>query len=163
MPGYKKLKNVDPNCFACGPDNQHGLKMTFESNGTKLRSFVKIPSYMRGWSNLVHGGILSTICDEIMSWAAIHLTGRFILTRDLAVSYLKPVTLDQELEVTGYIKERTDKRNAVVCAEIRNEKGELCTTGQGNFALFSAENFRKFNIIPDELIDEMLSVIDTIQ
>ena len=59
--------------------------------------------------------------------------------------------------MTGFIKERIDKRNAVVCAEVKNEKGELCTTNQGDFALFSQENFRKLNIMPEELIDEMVA------
>ncbi len=160
MTEYRKLEHVDMDCFACGPENPHGLHMTFETNGEALRSTVTIPSYLRGWHNLVHGGILSTICDEVMSWAAIYLTQRFILTRGLNVRYLKPVTIGETVTATGFIKERIDKRNAVVCAEIKNEKGELCTTSQGDFALFSPENFRKLNIMPENLIDEMLATFE---
>jgi len=153
---YTKLEHVDMKCFACGPENPHGLKMKFETNGEKLRSFVTIPDYMIGWSNLVHGGILSTILDEIMSWSAIQLTQRLILTKNLKIEYLKPVTMGQHLTATGFIKERIDERNAVVAGKILNDKGQLCTQSQGDFALFTPEAFRKLNILPDDLIDEMV-------
>ncbi|MCP4022847.1 MAG: PaaI family thioesterase [Desulfobacteraceae bacterium] len=157
---YQKIKGASKDCFACGPENPHGLHMSFETNGESLRSIVPIQPYMRGWHNLVHGGILSTICDEIMSWSALHLTRRFILTKNLNVSYLKPATIGQKLTATGFIKERIDDRNAIVACEIRDEKGELCTKGLGEFALFTPEYFRKLNIMPDELIDEMMAVFE---
>ena len=77
--GWKPLEGVDRECFACGVMNDYGLKMTFESYGEMLRSFLTVKPQFRGWSNLVHGGILSTILDETMSWSAIHLMQRFIL------------------------------------------------------------------------------------
>ena len=58
---WNHIENVDTLCFACGRDNAHGLQMIFESNGEKLRSTVTIPEHHRGWSNLVHGGILATL------------------------------------------------------------------------------------------------------
>ncbi|WP_022667046.1 PaaI family thioesterase [Desulfospira joergensenii] len=158
---YKRIERVDTDCFACGRDNPHGLHMRFETNGENLRSSITVPCHMRGWSNLVHGGILSTICDEIMSWSAIYLTRRFILTKSLSLTFLKPVFIDREIMARGFIKERVDERNAVVGAEILDKNGEICTRARGEFALFTPEDFRKFKIMPDELIDEMSASFET--
>ncbi len=152
---WDRIPNIDMNCFGCGPNNHHGLKMTFETNGEKLRSTVIVPDHLRGWSNIVHGGVLSTICDEIMAWAAIYLTKRFILTRTMTTTFLKPVTTGSRLETFGFIKERTDERNALMAGEIYNEKGELCTRSMGEFVLFTPDTFKKLNIIPDGLLDQM--------
>ncbi|MCP3874956.1 MAG: PaaI family thioesterase [Desulfobacteraceae bacterium] len=156
MNKWKKIPNVDSSCFACGPKNPHGLKMTFESNGKKLRSTLIVPDHMRGWSNLVHGGILSTICDEVMAWAAIYLSKRFILTRTMTTSFLKPVIIGSKLEIFGYIKERIDERNAILAGEIYDEKGQLCTTSTGEFVLFTPDSFKKLNIMPNDLLDQMM-------
>jgi len=152
---WDKIPNIDMDCFGCGPNNHHGLQMTFETNGEKLRSFVTVPDHLRGWSNIVHGGVLSTICDEIMAWAAIYLTKRFILTRSMTTTFLKPVFTGTKLEAFGFIKERIDQRNALLSGEIYNEKGELCTVSTGEFVLFTPDSFKKLNIIPDGLLDQM--------
>ena len=77
MPEDKKYTRLpvdeDHNCFACGPANPHGLHMSFMSNGEVVVSHLTVPEHRRGWNNMVHGGIISTILDEGMSWAAIHL------------------------------------------------------------------------------------------
>ena len=157
---WDKISHVDMNCFGCGPKNSHGLKMTFETNGEKLRSSVTVPGHLRGWSNIVHGGVLSTICDEIMAWAAIYLSKRFILTKTITTSFLEPVTIGSSLETFGYIKERINERNAIMAGEIYNEKGRLCTISTGEFVLFTPDDFKKLNIIPDDLIKEMTGMFN---
>ncbi|MCD4721250.1 MAG: PaaI family thioesterase [Desulfobacula sp.] len=157
---WEKIPNVDMNCFGCGSENHHGLKMTFERKQEKIRSIVIVPDHLRGWSNIVHGGVLSTICDEIMGWAAMHLAKRFMLTKTINTSFLKPVTIGSKLKALGYIKERIDERNAIMAGEIYNEKGQLCTMSIGEFALFTPDNFKKLNIVPNDLISKMAGVFN---
>jgi len=65
---YTQLSvDEDHNCFACGPANPHGLHMTFQSNGKVVMSHLSVPDHLRGWNNMVHGGIISTILDEVMA------------------------------------------------------------------------------------------------
>lgn len=157
---WEKIPNVDMNCFGCGPENHHGLKMTFETNGEKLRSIVIVPDHLRGWSNIVHGGVLSTICDEIMAWAAIYFSKRFILTKTMKISFLKPVTIGSRLEVIGYIKEQIDERNIIMAGEIYNEKDRMCAKSTGEFVLFTHEEFQQLNIMPDDLLNKMTNMFD---
>ena len=152
---WMPLEGVDRKCFACGVMNEHGLKMQFESNGERVRSRVLVKPQFRGWSNLVHGGILSTFLDEIMSWTAIHLTQRFILTKGMKVSFKKPVLIETPLTVAGEIKERISERKAIVSAEIKDASGDVCAVSEGEFILFTVEEFRQKRVMPDEELEAM--------
>jgi len=156
---WSPLVNIDRECFGCGPDNPHGLKMRFESNGSMIRSMVIMEPRFRGWSNLIHGGILSTMLDEVMGWTVIHLTGKFMLTKSMQVSFRKPVRVGAALSVTGFIRERMGEKRVLVAAEIRNEAGELCAESAAEFALFSIEQFRRMRILPEEELAAMAAAI----
>jgi uncharacterized protein (TIGR00369 family) len=153
------LARVDRHCFGCGFENLHGLQMQFLTNGEQVRSSLTMEPRFRGWSNLIHGGVLATILDEMMGWTVLVLTSRFMLTRGMQVAYRKPVRVGAKLSVTGYIKEQNRGKRAVAVAEIRDEVGELCATSEGVFALFSYEQFKKMQILPDEDLEAMWAVI----
>ncbi len=145
---WKPLPNLDKNCFACGSENHSGLNMTFATNGEQLRTQLVVAPQFRGWSKLVHGGVISTILDETMSWAAIILTKRFILTKKMTIEFLRPVYIDSPLCAIGYIKERNGERTALVTGQLFDDQERLCATSQGEFVLFSKERFAKLEILP---------------
>jgi len=156
---WQPLAAVDRECFGCGPENPHGLQMRFESNGTMLRSTVKMEQRFRGWSNLIHGGILSTMLDEMMGWTVIILTGKFMLTRTMQVAFKRPVYIGAVLTVTGSIKERVSEKRVLVKAEIRDEEGLVCAESEGEFALFTREQFLRMGIMPEEDLEAMAAAI----
>lgn len=156
---WQPLLAVDRECFGCGPENPHGLKMRFESNGRELRSRVKMEARFRGWSNLIHGGILSTMLDEMMGWTVIILTGKFMLTRTMQVAFKRPVRIGAELTITGSIKERVSEKRVLVQAEIRDEDGLVCAESEGEFALFTREQFQRMGIMPEEDLAAMAAAI----
>lgn len=149
-PLWKPLPSLDKECFGCGLENQSGLHMTFETNGQQIRTKLIVPSQFRGWSKLIHGGVISTILDETMSWAAIFLTKRFILTKQMTVQFLRPIYVGSSLCGIGYIKEITGERRAIVKGELFDDQGKLCATSEGEFVLFSKEQFAKLDILPEE-------------
>lgn len=155
---WNPLRNIDNHCFGCGPENHHGLKMQFLSNGEQVRGNVTVPPHLRGWRNLVHGGILATIIDETMSWSAIHLLRRFILTKEMTVSYKKPVPVGTSLIATGYLRKRKDERNATMEATITDTHGDICCKGKGEFVLFTHEQFSEMKLLPEELLREMAEI-----
>ena len=77
----------DTKCFACGKNNPEGLHMEFYTDEKSVFSKLVIPETKRGWDQVVHGGILSTILDEIMAWTAIYFTGSFMLTKNMTVNF----------------------------------------------------------------------------
>ena len=157
---WRQLENIDSHCFGCGPENSHGLQMRFATNGTMLRSQVTMAERFRGWSNLIHGGVLSTLLDEIMGWSVIILTGRFMLTRTITVTFKRPVRVGASLTITGWIKERVDDRRVLVAAEIREAGSDaLCVAAEGEFALFTQEQFQRMRILPEEDLATMAAAI----
>ena len=154
---YRKITNFtsDRSCFACGEMNPVGLKMRFETNGNTLKSRITLSEHMCGWSRLAHGGILSTLLDEIMSWTAIHLLESLILTKNMRIEYVKPVYVGRPLLVKGWVVEHSGPREALIGAELFDEQTDrLCARAQGEFALFSSKTMRRMGIIDDDTLDD---------
>jgi hypothetical protein len=64
---YRKLSNSDThNCFACSPGNPYGLHMQLHTDEESVMSRITLPEHFSGWGRVVHGGILSTLLDEIL-------------------------------------------------------------------------------------------------
>lgn len=156
---WQVLPKIDKNCFGCGADNHHGLNMSFETNGEKVRSSLIVPEHLRGWNNIVHGGVISTIADEIMAWAAIRLLQRFILTRSITTTFLKPVFIGSTLHAYGFIENRVNDKKAIMACEILNHEDKVCAKATGDFALFTPEEFEKLDLIPKPLLEEMTAIL----
>ncbi|MBU1566351.1 MAG: PaaI family thioesterase [Proteobacteria bacterium] len=152
---WKSLRNLDKDCFGCGSENESGLHMTFETNGEQIRTKLTVSSQFRGWSKLVHGGVISTILDETMSWAAIILTKSFILTKKMTIEFQRPVYVGSSLCGIGYIKEKGGERKAIVKGELFDDQGRLCATSEGEFVLYSKEQFAKLAILQEEDLQAM--------
>jgi len=107
------------NCFACGPDHPHGLKLRFRVNGTGSVVADWTPSKTwEGFRGIIHGGIVSTVLDEAMS-KAVAATGRPALTCHLEVRLKRHVAPGEPLIVRGWVVGR-QRRRIQAEAEIRD-------------------------------------------
>ncbi|UCF69744.1 MAG: PaaI family thioesterase [candidate division WOR-3 bacterium] len=61
---------MDEYCFACGPRNENGLKLRIIEADDGVRARIEPPAWSQGYPNVVHGGIIATILDELAVWAA---------------------------------------------------------------------------------------------
>ena len=148
---YKQLPNDRGHrCFGCSPLNPHGLQMTFYTDETAVYSKVKVPEHLCGWNNLVHGGVLTTIMDEIMSWAVIYLLKRVPMTKSITVDFLKPVYVGRALQVQGTLLEKTGKHDVLMEGRIFNEADACCARATGTLAVFSPAVARRMRITDDE-------------
>ena len=75
----KKLSD-DRYCFACGPLNPIGLHMEVSFLEDKATSRLALEKEFQGWNNIVHGGMVATILDEIMAHAVMHYVGKSVTT-----------------------------------------------------------------------------------
>lgn len=91
-------------CFACGPLNPIGLKLEFteEADGTYVTHFTGLPEH-QSYDGIIHGGILSTLLDEIMA-RYLYVQGKNAVTARLEVRYLKPTPIGVSLTIKGRIK-----------------------------------------------------------
>ena len=151
--GYTQLPvRDDHNCFACGPANPYGLHMRFSANEDTVISRLTVPEHLRGWNTMVHGGIISTILDEIMSWAAIHLLKSIIVTRSMTVEFKNQVHIGQELKAEGKVLEIVNRKEAIMEGYLYHPDGGLCASARGTFALLKPKVAVRLGVVAaDEL------------
>ena len=145
-------------CFGCGPDNKAGLGMQFFSDGNSVVSRVAVPDHLCGWGRVVHGGIITTMLDEVMGWTAISLLRHLVLTKSLHVQFEKPLFAGQMLWLAGRVQEKTSEREALLSGEVFNPAGERCATAQGVFALFTGDAAKKLGFLDPDLVDEITAL-----
>lgn len=131
-------------CFGCSPTNLSGLHMRFYTDEKALYSWLRVPPHLSGWQDIVHGGVTTTILDEVMGWSAIYLLKTLVLTKSISVDFLKPVFIEQELRAEGWVIEKRGDREAVMKGLLFDSSGTLCSRARGVFALFTPEMAGKF-------------------
>jgi acyl-coenzyme A thioesterase PaaI-like protein len=93
-------------CFGCGPENDAGLRLTFESGASgRLRTRFVPREIHGGWEGVFHGGLMATLLDEAMM-AYLFRNGIHAATADLHVRFRKPVRLGEELVVEAWEEAR---------------------------------------------------------
>lgn len=154
MPGFVRLESFssDNACFACGSENPFGLHMHLYSDGHIVMARTAVPGHMCGWGNLIHGGILTTLLDETMSWAAIHLLKKLILTRTMQVEFLLPVAPNTTVRTEGRIDRQIKNTEALVSASLYDARDQECARATGRFALLSARMMRRMKIMDEQTI-----------
>jgi uncharacterized protein (TIGR00369 family) len=112
-------------CFVCGAHNLHGLHLRFRREGNEVLAEFTPQAQHAGFRGLVHGGILATVLDEAMFWAAASTTKRFCLAAELNVRFVSKVVVGQKLTVVARL--RADRRRLwESSAELRNEADAIC-------------------------------------
>jgi uncharacterized protein (TIGR00369 family) len=101
----------------------------------------------------VHGGVISTILDEIMSWTGIYMLKQITMTKSMTVDFLKPVYIRSELNAEGRVLERTGKHEALIEGRLYNEKGTLCASSNAHFAIFSPAVAKRLGIAQKEHLE----------
>lgn len=95
----------DSMCFACGKKNPHGLKLEFSDEDGRVTTSIAFDKRYQGYSNVVHGGLVSTVLDEAMVTLINHM-GRLAVTGELRVRFLRPVPVGEPITVSAVLDER---------------------------------------------------------
>ena len=128
-------------CFGCGDANPQGMHLHFDRDEQRQRIVGKFrlgPEY-QGATGFIHGGIIATVLDEVMSKVSRFSNVRAV-TAELTVEYLKPVRVGEELTVEGF-NARREGRQLYHEGEIRDAAGALLARGRGRFVVVDLERF----------------------
>ncbi len=146
-------------CFACGTANPIGLHLDFYRMGDRICSDVTLGQYYEGWANMAHGGIISTLLDEVMSWTLIYFRRRFFVTRKMELKYVRPVPIGQPLTVKGKLLDG-DSRLIHVRGELFDSDKKLLARSLGEFAFLPEERLSE---VPQGLKTEMKALFEKMQ
>lgn len=150
----KQIPNrFNSTCFACSPKNPSGLQMHFMAGEDFVQSELQIPQHLCGWNNLAHGGILTTILDEIMSWTAMHFLKQLVMTKTLNISFLKSINVGETIKAVGRVKQKSGRHEVIMEGVLCDQKGRECVKAEAVFATLSPKIANRFGINREEYPD----------
>ncbi len=138
----RRRKNIselwDPanHCFVCGPSNPGGLRVRFrleEDDGEEVcrAEFTPGPTHV-GYSDMLHGGILYSLLDDVMAnWS--FLQGQRAHTARCEVRYRDAVPMGVGLKLEGRLLRRRGRMMEMEGKAFRDDSGALVATARAKF------------------------------
>lgn len=107
--------NDNRRCFVCGEKNPDGLRLEFRMDKSRGEAAAEVifPERFQGWERVVHGGLLATVLDEGMIYAA-GAKGLKCITGEITVRYIKPARTGEAYRLKGLV---TGMKGKIVFAE----------------------------------------------
>jgi hypothetical protein len=87
-----RFEFAEHNCFACGTLNAGGLGLDLHVERGRSWTELALERRFEGWENVIHGGILCTILDEVMAWALVG-EDNWGVTARMTLDFRHPVTV----------------------------------------------------------------------
>jgi acyl-coenzyme A thioesterase PaaI-like protein len=92
-------------CLVCGTANMHGLRLSLfvdDQSGVVETTFTASPEHI-GFEGIVHGGVIATVVDEAMVWAATWVGKRFCVCGELNVRFRQSGKVGVPLRVVARV------------------------------------------------------------
>lgn len=123
----------DSRCFVCGKDNPYGLRLTFaNTNGRVISEFT--PSEIhQGYKDITHGGIISTVLDEAMIYAAVE-DGVYPITAEITVRFKKPLFTGETVIIEAEVLKRSSRLITAFAKLTRKKDNCLIAEAHGKIA-----------------------------
>jgi len=136
-----KLKNPyasfpEYSCFGCSPTNPSGLHMEFFKEGDELLCKWDPVEHFQGFHDILHGGIQSTMMDEIASWVVFVMLDTAGVTYQLNTRFKKPVLISRGIITVRANLVQVQRRMAEIEARLYDGNNMLCAESQANYFVF---------------------------
>ena len=126
-------------CFGCSQSNPLGLRLKFMESAEFVHATWNPDRYYEGYPNILHGGIISALLDEIGAWCISVKAGTAGVTTEINIKYILPVYINKgEISLQASIIEHVEK-NAKVKCQLFNSQSKLCAEALVNFFLYPVE------------------------
>ena len=119
--------------FACGEQNPQGLHLKFETNGEKVWStFTPKPEH-QGYPGLMHGGLITTVMDEVMA-RCVNLLGFHGVTARMELRFREGIPIGETIKVEASI---VNARKTIVDLEANTylSNGKLAAEAKARFMI----------------------------
>jgi acyl-coenzyme A thioesterase PaaI-like protein len=127
---------ADNYCFVCGKDNPQGLKIEVKYFPEEMAAETQIalPREYQGWADVIHGGILSTLLDEMMAHAVWHFAGPGV-TLSMEVRFHHPLKPEEAILVRGVLTSGNGSRRTAWAEITRVSDSRKIATAKSRFFL----------------------------
>ncbi|HOJ59939.1 MAG TPA: PaaI family thioesterase [bacterium] len=119
-------------CFVCGRNNATGLDVTFYYRHGRIEAGFTPKKEHAGYRDIVHGGVLAALLDEIMGWTAVVSRPVMCMAVEIAVRYKTSAKAGERLLAYGELV--ADKKRLILArGAIEREDGTVLCVGEGKF------------------------------
>ncbi|MBV8782348.1 MAG: PaaI family thioesterase [Phycisphaerae bacterium] len=127
-------------CLVCGRDNPHGLHLDLrvDSDAGIVHTNFTPERHHIGFTGIAHGGVLATVLDEAMVWAATWPGKRFCYCGEMTVRYRKPAMVGEPLTVEASVVSRRSRLISTI-GTILDPSGQIVAEATGKYVPMSLE------------------------
>ncbi len=129
------------NCYGCGPKHSHGFRLNFHVENDEVVTEFTPTSVHEGVPTIMHGGLVTTVADELGGWALIALLGKFGFTGTMNSRFVRPVKIGELVRGRGRIV-RNSSRLVRVAVSLTQGDTE-CFTSEMAFAVIDEAGVEK--------------------
>lgn len=140
-------------CFICGVHNDAGMHTHFyELENEYVLGIFKASDLHQSYPNRMHGGLIGALLDETVGRAIqIHDENTWGVTAEMTIRYLKPVPLNQDLKVIGYL---TSKNRRMFTGEgyIFDEQQNILAECQAKYVALPVNKIVTSDFVKEEWV-----------
>ena len=126
----------DHYCFVCGRDNPRGLqiKVTYFPEDMAAETELALSREFQGWTEVIHGGILATLLDEMMAHAVWNFAGPGV-TLSMEVRFHHPLKPGEAIRVRGVLTSGNSSRRTAEAEITRSRDHRKIASAKSRFLL----------------------------
>ena len=130
-------------CFVCGEENSRGMRARSYIVEDHIELPFIAPSAFAGWRTVVHGGLVATVLDEVMTWAAIVGSRKACYAAEFSIRMLRPLAPGTECVAQGKM---TENRKRIFNTEsfLKGPEDEIYARGTGRYMVVPSEKMDEF-------------------
>lgn len=125
------------------------MQLEFYEEGEEIVSEWQPKERFQGYGNILHGGIISTLMDEIASWYIFTKLRAAGVTYQLQTNFLSPVYTNKgKITLRATLKEQR-RRKTDIDVKLYDNDGKLCAEGVIGYFIFPEKFARDKLYYPD--------------
>jgi len=125
-------------CVVCGEHNPRGFQLHARLREGRVTLHYRVRDTDVGYRDYMHGGMLGTLLDEAMAWAAIVAARRLCVTAELSLRLHKPVKVGQQIQICGW-PESHGPRRVRTAGVVLHADGTEAATAQARYVPMPGE------------------------
>lgn len=136
---------VNP-CFGCADNHPFGLHLEFYEDDEGLQCTWDPGEHFQGFPGILHGGIQTTLMDEIASWT-VFIKGKTAgVTSGMRIRFKRPVMVGRGNIILRSNVKSTGSKQMVLFTQLFDSGENLCTEGDITYFIYpehiAREKFR---------------------
>jgi acyl-coenzyme A thioesterase PaaI-like protein len=145
LPGARMERS---NCFGCSPKNGTGLALSMRRIEEGLVSTFRLPERFESYPGVIHGGIVSTVLDEVMGNVIAVLDEKLCFTVTLRVKYLAPLHTNELYRCLAKLTRRPGSDD-----DLYKVDGEICPADRDEALVMASGTYKWITV--DQATTEM--------